>query len=542
MILDELVALLAFDVDDKNLKAFNDKIGEGIALVAGFSATVVAAGASLFSIAKLTADAGEEAAKMAEKYGISAQAYQELQYAARGEAEALSGSLLFLAKAQNGVIDGNKEQTEAFRKLGVTVKDTNGKLVPTDQLLMKMSDRFKTMEDGPEKAGLAMEVFGKSGAELIPFLNQGSEAIAKMRTEANELGFVLGEQAVEDAQAFQDVLDDTKNMLIGIRNTIGAGLMPIITKLGGKIQEYIKINRVLIATRLEKFFAIVADYAEKGFKILNMMVDSAIGLANVFGGLENVLKMAAYAMLAFASAKILFTIGSMIQLVQALGTAFTIANAKALLIPILIGAAVVALGLIIEDIVAFFQGKDSVTGVIVEKFKAMFSFLEEKFAGLGKGMQVFITILLTPLRMVLNMFRQIGDIIDVVRGKMSLGQLAKNTVGRVLSNFGVGNEDGLKGALGFKSDTNIAKVSSGLSALNNSPNASGGAGIQPNRSDFASSNQSNQNNIEMPITVNVGEGADPFAVGKEVSSQTGKNLDGILRGTQRSFSGARSSQ
>lgn len=568
MILDELVALLAFDVDDKNLKAFNDKIGDGMKLVAGFSATVIGAGAALFAIAKTTADAGDNAAKMAQKYGLSAQAYQEMVYSARGDSEALDASLMSLSKAQNGVLEGNEDAIKTFQKLGISVKDANGKITPTDEILMKLSDRFKDMPDGPEKVALAMDTLGKSGVELIPFLNQGSAAIANMRGEANELGFVLGEKAIQDSQAFQDVLDDTKNMLTGIRNSIGAGLIPIITKVAERVKDFIKVNRVLIASRLEKFFAIVADYAEKGYFILTQLIDAGIGLTEVFGGLENVLKLAAAAMLIFASAKILFTIGSMIQLVQGLGTAFTLLNAKALLIPILIGAAVVALGLIIEDIVAFFQGKDSVTGVIVEKFQAMFASLEEGFEGFGSFAKTAIFAILTPVRILINAFNTIVDLISVIRGKMAFGDLAKKMGGRFLNNFGADGDKSLKGALGLGKSSDpkkaeieaekgidiakagvslekgpdLAKVGIGLANLSNSPTASGAAKIQPVQSDFVSANNSQQNKIEMPITVNVGEGKDPFSIGKEVSSQTSQGLDGVLRGTKRSFSGARSAQ
>jgi hypothetical protein len=530
MILDELVALLSFDIDDKNLQAFNKKIDEGMTLMAGFSATIVAAGGTLFAIAQSTANAGDEASKMAQKFGIGKQAYQELMYAARGEAGALAGSMTFLSKAVDAANGGGKEQLETFKKLGVQYKDAHGKMKPTEDLIMDIAEGMAKMPDGTDKAALAMNLFGKSGTELIPFLNQGSKEIAKLRQEASDLGYVLDDEAIANSEAFNDGIDDMMNMVKGLRNTIGAGLMPVITGIVKKLQSFVKENRAIIATRLERFFSILADYAEKGWKIMTAMWDAANGLANVFGGLENVLQAVAYAMLAFASAKILFTIGSLIGLVGKLGTAFTIMNAKALMIPILIGAAVVALGLIIEDIVAFFQGKDSVTGIIVEKFKAMFGFLEEKFMSLGPLLKGIITVVLTPLRMLINGFQTLIDIISVVRGKMSVGDFLKNAGGRFLNNLGV-TDGSLKGAIG-------------LSNLASGSNASSGSGVQPKNSDFVSPLQSSQqqNNIEMPMTINVGAGTDPFAVGKEVQTQVGGGLEKTLRGTHRQFSGAKRSQ
>lgn len=539
MILDELVAVLSFDIDDKNLKAFNDKIEEGMKLMVGFSATVVGAGAALFGIAKMTADAGEQAMNMAQKFGISAQAYQELQYAARGEADALAGSMTFLAKSSTAAVAGAKEQSEAYKKLGVNLKDVNGKLKPTDQLIMDIAEGMSKMKDGPEKAGLAMDIFGKAGTELIPFLNKGSASIAQMRNEANELGFVLGEDALNASGDFNDGLADISNMVTGIRNTIGSGLLPIMNKMIGNVAMFIKTNRVLINSRLEKFFQIVGDYAERGWYILTQLWSAVEGLTQVFGGLENVLQAAAIAMSIFAGAKILYTIGTMIQLVQTLGTAFTIANAKALMIPILIGAAVVALGLIIEDIVAFFQGKDSVTGIIVEKFKEMFKWLESAFEGFGGTMKVITTILLTPLRAVINAFQTILDLISLVRGKMSVGDFAKNAGARFMSNLGMGGDGSLKGAMGlsnkFIDSPKAMDGAVGLAKLSNSPTASSAASAVPAKSDFVSNSNAQNNQITIATTVNAGGNANASDIAKQSSSQISQDLNGVLRGAKRQF-------
>lgn len=66
------------------------------------------------------------------------------------------------------------------------------------------------MPDGADKSALAMKVFGKSGMELIPLLNEGSDGITKLTDRARELGLVFDEQAGRNADAFNDGLDELK--------------------------------------------------------------------------------------------------------------------------------------------------------------------------------------------------------------------------------------------------------------------------------------------------------------------------------------------
>jgi hypothetical protein len=75
---------------------------------------------------------------------------------------------------------GNREASALFRALGINVKDAAGSLRPTTEVLRELADAFARMEDGPAKSALAVDVFGKGAARLIPLLNQGSGALEKM--------------------------------------------------------------------------------------------------------------------------------------------------------------------------------------------------------------------------------------------------------------------------------------------------------------------------------------------------------------------------
>ena len=60
---------------------------------------------------------------------------------------------------------------------------------PIGELAKSMDD---TLPDGAEKTALAIELFGKSGADLIPFLNQGREGVGALTAELQDLGVQIG--------------------------------------------------------------------------------------------------------------------------------------------------------------------------------------------------------------------------------------------------------------------------------------------------------------------------------------------------------------
>lgn len=520
MIIQELVAKLSLQVDTKALDQFQNKMGNLRDSLLTLGAPVAAAAGVMFGFAKTTADVGDEAIKTSQKVGVNVETLQEMQYAA-GLAdvsnEGLATGLKFLSKNLFEATSGAKGQLETFKKLNIAYKDGNGKVRDTADVMMDAADRFAGMEDGPAKTALAMELFGKAGSEMIPLLNGGSKGFREMAEEARAFGTVIDEDSARLSEEFNDNLTRTMRLGAGIRNMVGAKLIPIINGLNLKFMDFVKNNKQIIAQKIDKFFGTLGNVIEKTWNFAMALWDSFEGLAQVFGGVENLITAAAYAMAIFAGAKVLFAIGQMVGAVMGLGHAFTLANAKALLIPILIGAAVVALGLIIEDIVAFFQGKDSVTGVIVEKFKSLFEYLNEGFQGMGVGVRTFVAILLTPFRAIMSQIQNAIDLISVLRGKMSLADAGKNMMGRLKNTFDIGSaNDSLKTAMGF------ADGSQGAPPVGET---SSGAGTQ-------------NNNVTQTITVNAGTDSNPVEIGREVGRAVNNPLDNILRGSSRSFAGA----
>jgi hypothetical protein len=61
--------------------------------------------------------------------------------------------------------------------LGLKATDAKGQLKSADTVMLEIADKFKKMPDGVTKTGLAIQLFGKAGADMIPVLNKGGAAI-----------------------------------------------------------------------------------------------------------------------------------------------------------------------------------------------------------------------------------------------------------------------------------------------------------------------------------------------------------------------------
>jgi rubrerythrin len=165
-------------------------------------AAVLAAGAAFVAMTKSIMDSADSMAKASRSIGISTESLSALQYAAElsgVSANELNQSLLRLNKS---AADGNK----AFDAMGISVRDAQGNLKATDTLLKEVSDKFSSYADGAEKSALAQEIFGRSGAQMISLLNEGSEGLSRMEAEAQRLGIVISGDLAKNAEALNDNL------------------------------------------------------------------------------------------------------------------------------------------------------------------------------------------------------------------------------------------------------------------------------------------------------------------------------------------------
>lgn len=118
---------------------------------------------------------------------------------------------------------------ESMKKMGVSFTDAQGKVKPLTETLPAMAEVFSKMENGPQKTALALQLFGRSGAGILPFLNKGKAGIEELMSQTDQYNQVIGQEQVD---AFSKNLVAQRKFdaaMDGIKMTLGEDLLPAIT-------------------------------------------------------------------------------------------------------------------------------------------------------------------------------------------------------------------------------------------------------------------------------------------------------------------------
>jgi hypothetical protein len=215
-------------------------------------------------------DAADETSKLAQKIGVAVPQIAGLQLAFRQsgiDAGALQSSMSKLSVAIAG---GN----DAFVAMNISTKNADGTLKGTRQILGEVADKFKDYEDGAGKTALAVQLFGKAGADLIPLLNGGSEALDEFDAMAKKLGLTLDEDTAKRAEKFNDTLDLMGQGFKGISMQVAAQLLPTLEGLADQF-----FSAMTEGDRLKK----IGDALATGLKALYVVGIALVGVFEAVG-------------------------------------------------------------------------------------------------------------------------------------------------------------------------------------------------------------------------------------------------------------------
>jgi hypothetical protein len=198
--------------------------GVGLAFKALFAAAAVG---GFSAVVKGAIDSADAFGKLSTRTGVAAdklQAYVNAGKLADVSQSEIENGLRKLAQTQAEAADGVATYSEAYAKLGLTVKKADGSLKPSDQLLGEIADKFKDLPNGPEKAAVAMDIFGRSGSKLITLLNGGTEALERFNYETSE-------NFAQNAEYFNDQITILQIQFDGFRKQLADALLPALNAI-----------------------------------------------------------------------------------------------------------------------------------------------------------------------------------------------------------------------------------------------------------------------------------------------------------------------
>ncbi len=195
-------------------------------------ALAIGVGAAVTSLGGLVAksiDTTDRIDKLSQSLGMSTEGFQEWDYILGQNGvsiDSMTTGMKTLTNMTDDLKKGSKTATDAFSRLGISFDDVAGK---TQEDIFNLTiDALMTVTDESERAALANDLLGKSGAELAPLLNQGSNAVEELRQNAHELGLVIDEEAISAGVELGDTWDDVTRSFGAIATRIGTEVMPIV--------------------------------------------------------------------------------------------------------------------------------------------------------------------------------------------------------------------------------------------------------------------------------------------------------------------------
>src|SRR3990167_3527888 len=156
---------------------------------------------------------------MSQKIGVSVERLAGLDHAAKLNGTSLETVQKALKTVSAQALDASRglaASQENFDALGISVVDASGNLKSADKIMLEVADSFGALTTETEKTALANKLFGKSGLDLIPMLNEGSAGIEAMIAAGQKYNPVTKESALQ-----ADELNDNLERLKGTASAVG---------------------------------------------------------------------------------------------------------------------------------------------------------------------------------------------------------------------------------------------------------------------------------------------------------------------------------
>lgn len=382
-----------------NLRAASEKFKQiGTSLesagrsMAGLSRTAAVVAASIGALTAKSASWADDMNTMSKVYSIGTKDLQKYSAAADlvdVSVETIAKSHVKLEKQMLTASKGTGASAEAFEALGVSVTNADGSLRDGDAVWQDTIAALGSLENETERDALAMQLMGRSAAELNPLIEDGGETYKNVSDTLAKYGLdFIDQDTLDQANAFNDSLDMMK--------TVG---LVAFQQLGTQLAAY-------LAPAMEKVVDLVG-------RLANWISQLSPQTQTIIASIAGVLAVAAPLLIAIG--KMSMGIGAIIKMIAVIGPA--IGGIVASLGPvILIIGAVVAAGVLL------YKNWDTIKAKAIalkNNIINVFNQVKARVVSIWNGIKDAITKpITTAINTVKNAIHKIKDIIN--NAKLSL--------------------------------------------------------------------------------------------------------------------------
>lgn len=261
MIVRELLALIGFEVDEESL----------IKAEGAFEAIATSA----FKLDQAIQKIGH----------ISVAGFQELEYAAKQSGigvQELGQRMAYLGRSVTDAITVGGRPGRAFYQMGIGAVELKDMLAKggLPQILGTIADKFNVMTDAALKDKIAIGLFSQGGAQMVPFLSQGSAGIMKWGTELRKAG-IMTDDMVKGGIALYHTLILLEFTIKGLTYSVLGPFLDRFNQLILSTATWIQQNREIIAQRIGN----VIEAIGKGFEFAWFMAKNFSGSMAILGSI-----------------------------------------------------------------------------------------------------------------------------------------------------------------------------------------------------------------------------------------------------------------
>lgn len=261
----------------------------------------VASFAGILELAHATAEASEALADMSKITGVAVPQLQQVEYAAKQVgvpmdqmSEGFERLNVSIARAATGQ---DKQSASLFKAMGISLVDAKGHVKNLTDILPQLESSFSKTKDPALRAAMAMQLFGRSGEEMMPLLAAGSEKLAEYQNQFSKFGYTFSSQDQDGLEQFNEAWKESELSMQSFANEVGAKLAPIMAPLLTDFALFVAQNREWISLDVER----AVSQVSKSFENINLHtviseVEHFVGdvekVVDIIGGMQNAMIVA----------------------------------------------------------------------------------------------------------------------------------------------------------------------------------------------------------------------------------------------------------
>ena len=289
-----------FNQVSQSLNKIKSGVGKALKVFGGLTAAIGGVGFALAALGKQSFAYIDTLGKTSDQLGVSVEFLQAFQIAAEEAGSSSEGANKALLKFSKNIGEagrGLKTQADLFKNLGVTIRDTEGNLKGTEQLLLETADGIAALGSSAEKNSALTNLFGRSGQQLFAILNQGGDAVAGLKDKMLELGIGISSEAVDAVERFNDTSNILSRQLNSLKDNVFAAFLPILQTFvnqfttmfktfaegEGGIQKFSQALATNIIDGVQTALLAMQELVLGGSRMVTSLQESLLQITNFFG-------------------------------------------------------------------------------------------------------------------------------------------------------------------------------------------------------------------------------------------------------------------